>query len=135
MTYLRLHGIARAKENHAGSVMEELGRHIYEASKLSVLDAAYYLARCSKSYYYAASNPELFHWLKRAHPSIETDALHKSILYVDNFDRDCDKCFQYTESSLVDDVHVAVEKAAQLNPGFSKETLDRAILRMCRALR
>lgn len=74
------------------------------------------------------SNTDIvFDWLKRAHPTENFSTLQAAIRSAVKFDRDCTRCFEYKSGSPTIDAETAVEKAAQLNPGFGEETFRLAV--------
>ncbi|MFG1245572.1 hypothetical protein [Xanthobacter flavus] len=77
----------------------------------------------------------VFDWLKRAHPTEDFSTLQAAIRSAVNFDRDCTRCFEYRSGSLTIDAEAAVEKAAQLNPGFGEETFSLAVHWTCIAMK
>ncbi|MFG1188209.1 hypothetical protein [Xanthobacter flavus] len=77
----------------------------------------------------------VFDWLKRAHSAEDFSTLQAAIRSAVNFDRDCTRCFEYRSGSLTIDAETAVEKAAQLNPGFGEETFSLAVHWTCIAMK
>ncbi|MFG1183293.1 MULTISPECIES: hypothetical protein [Xanthobacter] len=82
-----------------------------------------------------ANTDMVFDWLKRAHPTENFSTLQAAIRSAVNFDRDCTRCFEYKSGSLTIDAESAVEKAAQLNPGFGEETFRLAVHWTCIAMK
>jgi hypothetical protein len=125
------------------------------ASKLPLLDAAYSLWRhatspspsggwshtIDTSDYVAFANTfpnahvgqvgRALHWLKRAHPDTDDNALQNAVRAAVKFDQDCRRFFAYNSKDYIEDVTVAVNLASKENPGFTEPTLTSAHTRLC----